>query len=79
MGMKPKVHSEIYKRVNTLLVFLSRLPRRMEAKKMALMLVGLPYWTTFTFVLSYFFSALASAGFVFAGSGTPETPDPCGD
>jgi hypothetical protein len=42
MGTKPKMQREIYSRVKTLEVLLSLLERRMEAKKIALMLVGVP-------------------------------------
>ena len=40
--MKPKMQREMVKRVKTLENFFNRDARRMEAKKMALMLVGLP-------------------------------------
>lgn len=77
--MKPNVHSEIYNKVKTLLVFFNRLPRRIDAKNIALMLVGLPYCTTFTFVLSTFFSGFGAALVFEDGGGTPETPEVDGD
>ena len=83
IGMKPKVHREIYSKVKTLLVFFNRFPSKIEAKKMALILVGLPYCTTtFTFGLSViFFSGLVGVTFAaFAAfKDTTETPELEGD
>merc|ERR1711990_224793 len=40
MGKKPNMHSEMKSRVNTFPLLLSRDERRIDAKKIALMLVG---------------------------------------
>jgi len=47
MGTNPNMHSEMYRRVNTLEVCFKREESKIEAKKMALILVGVPKNTLF--------------------------------
>jgi hypothetical protein len=55
--MKPKIQREMYKSANTFEVLLSRLDNKIDPKKIALMLVGVPKMTLCSGACCYVFLA----------------------